>query len=64
MSLPPLNKQEVHRHIRQNDENATVDRQSNCIGGQIADVKAETGQDCGARDFDVETVLLVDEAQD
>jgi hypothetical protein len=61
--LPLLHQQEMHTPISQHDENRAENRQAHHIHLQRSIIEAERAQDRSARDFDIETVFMVDEAE-
>jgi hypothetical protein len=58
-----LDQQEVHRHIRNHNERAPKDGQADDIVPQRKIVEAKRTQNTRARDFNVQPVAMVFEAQ-
>jgi hypothetical protein len=53
----------MHGEIRQHNEHATIDPETDTIPPQRLHIKAKAGQDSRAGDFDIEAVFVVNEAE-
>ena len=62
-SLTFLHKQDMHRRVRDDDERCCEDTKSDDVRPQSTVVESKCAQDRGPRDFDIETVFVVDEGQ-
>ena len=54
----------MHSAIRDYQQHSAEDGQTQDIGPEGENVEAERAEDGGAGDFDVETVLLLDEGEE
>lgn len=61
---PPLNKQNMHRSICNNDKRSRDNRQADDIAPESERVKPESAQDRRAGDFDVEAVFVVNQGEE
>lgn len=57
----PLDEQQVHAGISEDDEDGAENSQANGILPQRKNIKAETAQNGGTRNLDIKTILVVNE---
>lgn len=53
----------MQSHVTQHQKPSTKHRQADSVAPKRQDIKAETREDGGAGDFDVQAVLFVDERE-
>ena len=61
--LSSFNEQYMHRSVCKHDEDAAYYSETNAVPPQRTVVKSKGAQDGSAGDFDIKTLLVIDQAQ-